>query len=78
MKAENLKHPFLLSAIVKIFGEFFEFSFFFWGGCIPANWLSKNREFVTEYYFFNFFGTIVEISPKNECSQSTVPIKKKI
>jgi hypothetical protein len=73
MKAENLKYPFLLSAIVTIFGEFLDFLIFFGGG-ILANWLSKNREFVTEYFFLNFFGTMVEISPKNQCSQSTVPI----
>jgi hypothetical protein len=45
---------------------------------ILANWLSKNREFMTEYFFLNFFGTMVEISPQNQCSQSTVPIKKNL
>jgi len=53
MKAENLKHPFLLSAIVKIFGEFLEFFFSFLG--ILANWFIKEQRICDRIFLFEFF-----------------------
>jgi hypothetical protein len=48
MKVQNLKQPFMLQAIVTIFGE----SFFFWKF---VEFSFQNGEFVTEFFLKMFF-----------------------
>lgn len=46
IKVKNLKHPFILYKIVEIIGNIFLFILFF---------NLKNREFVTDFFFFKMF-----------------------
>ncbi len=62
MKVENLKHPFILEAIVAICGEIFNKKVFFWQFL-----LSPEREFVTEYSFLkSTFWKMEKIHPKKK------------
>lgn len=64
MKAENLKHPFLLSAIVKIFGEFFEFFFFFLGGYSGKLVIKEQRICDRILLFEIFLAQLWKLAPK--------------
>jgi hypothetical protein len=55
MKAENLKHPFLLLAIVTIFGEFLVNFFFFLGGWYSGKLVIKEQRICDGIFLFEFF-----------------------